>query len=39
MGYPSQQSTGYPLETYKQIHELPTVHTLRVYELGSDGYR
>ncbi|KAJ5811152.1 hypothetical protein N7447_010668, partial [Penicillium robsamsonii] len=38
-GYPPHQSTGYPMENYKQMHELDTAQTPRLYELGSTSYR
>ncbi|KAJ6123901.1 hypothetical protein N7471_011218 [Penicillium samsonianum] len=36
---PPQPPAGYPLEPYKQMHELPNTQTPRVYELGSNDER
>ncbi|OQE36127.1 hypothetical protein PENCOP_c012G08513 [Penicillium coprophilum] len=38
-GYRPHNSTEYPMENYKQMHELGTAQTPRLYELGSAGYR
>ncbi|CRL18712.1 unnamed protein product [Penicillium camemberti] len=36
---PPKQYAGYPLEPYKQIHELPTTEAPRIHKIGPSGER